>query len=189
MEERGAWYAFRQAVREHLYVSLGFIETVKGYVIAEDVDWTFVTSQCDPPTLMGMYTHVPNMLPYGWNRFGYYNNFFIARMDLYRDPRVQRFVKYIDRTGGIYRYRWNDLLVQSMVVQLYLDKEQIIHFGDWTYEHATYMKNGTFSFGGFAQGTADTNYTLRDRFLEENGALEICVGGAQTEQGFLVGCV
>ena len=41
----------------------------------------------------------------GWDRTVYYTNFFITRVALFRRPDVWRFLQYLDRTGGIYRYR------------------------------------------------------------------------------------
>lgn len=89
-----------------------------------------------------------------WNRWGYYNNFFITRISFWIQPEVQSFLSFLDRIGGGYKYRWGDLLVQTVAVQIFLPQSKLHKFTDWTYEHAT-IKNGKLDWGGIYAGTGD----------------------------------
>ena len=46
-----------------------------------------------------------------------FNNFFVVDLSLYQRPIVQDYLAYMDRSGGIYRYRWGDALVQGIMVK------------------------------------------------------------------------
>jgi len=46
-----------------------------------------------------------------------FNNFFVVDLSLYQQPRVLQYLTYIDRSGGIYKYRWGDALIQGMMVK------------------------------------------------------------------------
>lgn len=46
-----------------------------------------------------------------------FNNFFVLDLSLYRRPDVVAYLRYMDRSGGIYRHRWGDALVQGMMVK------------------------------------------------------------------------
>jgi hypothetical protein len=46
-----------------------------------------------------------------------FNNFFVVDLSLYQQPKVLQYLTYIDRSGGIYKYRWGDALIQGMMVK------------------------------------------------------------------------
>ena len=46
-----------------------------------------------------------------------FNNFFIVDLSLYERPLVKEYLHYMDRTGGIYKYRWGDALLQGMMIK------------------------------------------------------------------------
>jgi len=104
--------------------------------------------------------------------YGFYNNFFISRVSFWLQPQVQAFLKHVDDSGEIYRSRWNDLILQSAVVQMFMPVERVHLFLDFTYEHATRGSLGNRSncvvFGGMAQGENDASGFRRARnFLSE----------------------
>ena len=91
--------------------------------------------------------------------WGVYNNFFIANVSLWMDARVQRFLDYVDHTGVIYLYNWNDILWHTAVIKLFLPSDSVHHFRDFTYRHAT-LKPPRFqrvSWGLMQAGTRDPN--------------------------------
>jgi len=47
-----------------------------------------------------------------------FNNFFVLRLSIYKDPLVRDFLNYIYRSGGIYYFRWGDAIVQSTLLKL-----------------------------------------------------------------------
>jgi alpha 1,2-mannosyltransferase len=83
-----------------------------------------------------------------WNRWGYYNNFHGTRLSFWRRPDVQDFLRFLDRTGGGYKYRWNDLIVQSAAVQIFSHPDRVAKLTDWDYEHRTNTPDGKLAWGG-----------------------------------------
>ena len=50
-------------------------------------------------------------------------------------PDVQRLLQHVDEAGVIFTKRWNDLIIQSVAVQLFVAKERVHHFRGWSYGH------------------------------------------------------
>ena len=65
----------------------------------------------------------------------FYNNFFVADVRRFMQPDVQRLLHAIDQSGVMFTHRWNDLIIQSLAVQLFLPKEEVHHFTGWGYGH------------------------------------------------------
>jgi hypothetical protein len=98
---------------------------------------------------------------------GFYNNFFIAHLDFFRQPNLQALLRMIERKGHIFRKLLGDLTIHSMAVYMYANASEIHRFLDFTYEHASYnysfdktIGNGTTSrkcllWGGIQAGTDD----------------------------------
>lgn len=165
MEAHNKQYAYRMATYDHLEVWDGFAETVQQYIKNKKVTPTFLYDYCRPQNIDGMFTGCPQDHDYrgityppgtGWTGFGYYNNFLIGKLSFFLSPPVQDFLWYMDRTGGNFIYRWNDLVTQSVAVQLFLPKTQVHKFTDWTYEHAT-LQGSRLVWGGIAAGSKDIN--------------------------------
>lgn len=103
-----------------------------------------------------------------YDRWGYYNNFHITRVAFWHQPEVQSFLRHMDRIGGGYKYRWNDLILQSTAVQIFLPKRKVYKFRDWTYEHAT-IKGEKLFFGGIYPGRDDTERAAVREFRARYG--------------------
>jgi alpha 1,2-mannosyltransferase len=112
--------------------------------------------------------HYLLMPTFEYDLWGYYNNFYITPISFWKRKDVQAFINHFDRLGGWYKYRWNDLIFQSAAVQVFLAKEKVYKFTDWTYEHAT-IKQGKLVWGGFYQGDKDKNFEALNQF---NGKYE-----------------
>lgn len=97
---------------------------------------------------------------------GFYNNFFVADLSFFRSDPVQKYLKFIDRHGQIYRRRLGDLMIHSLVVYAYAPREKIHRFLDFTYEHATLNgTDGCLLWGGIQSGYNDpTPSTTLDPF-------------------------
>ncbi len=138
----------------------GFKNLVKRFLMAADKNRNYGLWQYSP---------IPasrNRLVY--DRWGYYNNFHITRVGFWQQPEVQSFLKHMDRVGGGYKYRWNDLILQSTVVQIFLPKSKVHKFTDWTYEHAT-TKEGSLFFGGIYPGSDDVDAKAVQEFKGRYG--------------------
>jgi hypothetical protein len=46
-----------------------------------------------------------------------FNNFFVVDLSVYEQPIVLKYLDYMDKTGGIYKYRWGDALVQGIMIK------------------------------------------------------------------------
>lgn len=91
---------------------------------------------------------------------GFYNNFFVARLSFFQDESVQKFLRFVDRQGMIYRRRLGDLMIHSMAVYGHSPQEKIHRFLDFTYEHGTLdKKTGCLMWGGIQAGYNDPNAT------------------------------
>ncbi len=103
-----------------------------------------------------------------YDRKGYYNNFHITRVAFWKSLQVQRFLHHFDRLGGNYKYRWNDLVLQSAAVQVFCPKMKLHKFTDWTYEHAT-IQNEKLFFGGIYEGKDDRGSAVVREFKQKYG--------------------
>jgi alpha 1,2-mannosyltransferase len=182
MEERGYEYGYRVDVRERDW-AVGFGDAVLAYLAAENKII---------PTFLGEHlryaspkTHVKNLIKLllmsrgsprqyrilpavEYDLWGYYNNFFITKIAFWRRPDVQAFIRHFDRIGGWYKYRWGDAIFQSAAVQIFLEKNKVYKFTDWTYEHGTIV-NGQLIWGGIYQGANDPDATAVTNFRKVYG--------------------
>ena len=106
---------------------------------------------------------------------GFYNNFFVAEIEFFLSEDVQKFLRFVDRRGAIYRRRLGDLLIHSAAVYAFANQSSIHRFLDFTYEHGTVNKTSScLTWGGIQAGYNDPNSsaTVGDyyqRMLVERG--------------------
>lgn len=166
MEERNLTYGYRVDVLEAPRCSRGFAELVHAYALAEGIDLSgFQHARVSIGRRLQVFAEAvwhelrraPARAPsQPYAHWCYYNNFFITPLAFWKSEPVQQFLRFLDRSGGIYRYRWNDLLIQSAAVQLFLRPEQIHKFTDWSYEHAS-IAGTTVRWGGYYPAPNDTS--------------------------------
>ena len=151
MRKNGYEYGYRVGTWDYPSCTYGFAETVLSYIKCEKIKPTFFLEMfhghLNPPDVFAGCKV--------WDRYGYYNNFHITKLSFWKDKRVQSFLKYLDRIGGGYKYRWNDLIVSSTAVQIFMQKEKLYHFKDFDYDHTTWMKGGKIGWGGFYPANGD----------------------------------
>jgi len=94
---------------------------------------------------------------------GFYNNFFISKVSFWLQPDVRRFFNFVDWTGGIYLYRENDLIIQSLSVQMYMPKEKVHKFEEWSYEH---VSGANCDWGVVVRGKEDFSPSPVDDIIE-----------------------
>ncbi len=103
-----------------------------------------------------------------YNNYGYYNNFFATKVSFWRQPKVEQFFRFVDWTGGIFTQRENDLVVQSLSVQMFMPREKVFKFEDWSYEH---VSGKHCEWGAVVRGTNDRSEHVKDvmqMFYERN---------------------
>ncbi|CAF0839990.1 unnamed protein product [Didymodactylos carnosus] len=64
-----------------------------------------------------------------------YNNFAVIKTDLWQQPQILNFLTYIDRLGGIYKYRWGDAPIHTLIISQFLKRNEIVRFRDIGYFH------------------------------------------------------
>lgn len=164
LAERGYKYGYRADHKEALIAAYGFGETLLAYVKSENIRPTFLMehfhriSDPVPDSLIGC----------AYDLWGYYNNFHVTQVGFWMQPKVQRFLRHMDRIGAGYKYRWSDLLIQSAAVQIFMPKKEVYKFQDWTYEHAT-RSGDELRWGGVFQGTLDKDHSLAEDYKERFG--------------------
>lgn len=118
---------------------------------------------------------------------GIYNNFFVAKLSFFQSNPVQRFLKFLDRQGEIYRRRLGDLMIHSMAVYGFSPKEKIHRFLDFTYEHSTVNSTtGCVDWGGIQAGYDDpnANETLQNYWREKIDGRNCDSNPYQTNRSF-----
>jgi alpha 1,2-mannosyltransferase len=76
------------------------------------------------------------------NWFGRYShaiiftNFAIANVSLFRDhPQIRAWLHKVDRSGGIYRYRWGDAPIHTLALTQFIKREHIVRLRYFGYMH------------------------------------------------------
>lgn len=70
-----------------------------------------------------------------YNLCHFWSNFEIASLDLWRGEAYSAYFDYLDHAGGFFYERWGDAPVHSIGAALFLDRDEIHHFGDLGYYH------------------------------------------------------
>jgi len=63
------------------------------------------------------------------------NNFELSDIDVWRSPEYRDYIDYIDRTGGIYYYRWGDATIKTAAVMLFVPGNCTHRFRSIGYQH------------------------------------------------------
>ena len=93
---------------------------------------------------------------------GFYNNFFVADLQFFRQAAVQDFLQFIHERGHIYVWRLGDLMIHTMTVYKFADAAQVHRFLDFTYEHGTTENTtGCLTWGGMQAGYRDGDAQAR----------------------------
>ena len=65
-----------------------------------------------------------------------FNNFAIANVSLFRDHVLMRaWLDKVDRSGGIYRYRWGDAPIHTLAITQFISREHIVRLRYFGYMH------------------------------------------------------
>lgn len=197
MEKNDFEYGYRVDTKDPQRVCYGFSETVVAYLKAErikpqtffdhfakpeDINNEYFSFKGKVKTVIGSFidkiaTKINYDLngwipPTEWDRWGYYNNFFITKTSFWHQPEVQSFLHHLDRVGAGYKYRWSDLIVQTVAVQIFLPESKVYKFTDWTYEHATIV-DGKLDWGGIYLGDDDPESEELKNFEKAYGKAKI----------------
>tara|TARA_B100000315_G_C14557247_1_gene578764 strand:+ start:1161 stop:2048 length:888 start_codon:yes stop_codon:yes gene_type:complete len=129
MEENNLLYGYQTMMKESDYACESFWETTEHYVSSRGIRPTFLKK---------------HMNGSAWDQSYYYADFEISRLDFWRSDQYRDYFDYIDKTGGIYRYRWGDTLIHTMAVFMFMDEKQTHQFTDLDWRHQGYVNDNSF---------------------------------------------
>lgn len=91
------------------------------------------------------FLHPNNMLDFisddegaSYNLCHFWSNFEVGDLNLWRGEAYTAYFDYLDKAGGFFYERWGDAPVHSIAAALFLDRDEIHHFGDLGYFHVPF---------------------------------------------------
>jgi len=136
---------------------------INNYMSPEKPQWLYEANKCK--------TNFFSFKNCGWF-FGFYNNFFVGSINRFLKSDIKYFLEKIDNTGFMFTRRWNDLIIQSLAVQLYIPQKKVHRFNDWGYAHSS----GSFTKLGYgivqlAKGSTDNIPDVIEKYFKWNKTL------------------
>ncbi len=182
MEQNDFEYGYRVDSQEPYRLTEGFSDALHAYINENNISPTFFDEHLWKPGLIDRLRNVAyrvlstrfplmknGLMEKGtYNNWGYFNNFFISKLSFWKSEEVQHFLHHFDQMGASHIYRWNDLVMQSAAVQIFMSKVKVHKFQDWTYEHAT-IREGVLEYGGIWQGSKDVEAKEVKAFVQQYG--------------------
>jgi len=77
-----------------------------------------------------------------WDRSYYYTNFEIIDIDYFKSNVIKNFYQYLDKSGGIYYYRWGDAIIRLLTLAIFSDESKVHQFSDIAYQHQYFINRG-----------------------------------------------
>lgn len=121
-------YGFRLGQTDNLKVVWSLPELTAFYIKSEKIVPTWLFKHCTPSNSSGLNSNG------GWTRFAFFNNFFITKVDFWMHKKVRKYLKLVDSTGGIYKFRWGDGPIHTMVLGMLAQESQLVKF-NFDYTH------------------------------------------------------
>ena len=92
-----------------------------------------------------IFISVKRIKPYFFDKMAgnkmFYNNFEMARMDVFTATSYQNYINYIDQLGGTYHNRWGDAPIKSLAVSLFVPRNKTQRIADVSYTHRKQVIN------------------------------------------------
>lgn len=96
-----------------------------------------------------------------WSELGadmFFTNFFLSRLDWWKQTHVQHLLSAIDKSGNIYYHRWGDAPIHTVVLRLFADVCEVLPLCDVSYYHS--------STGHLIERCTARNEDEPERFIE-----------------------
>jgi len=72
----------------------------------------------------------------GWSTRLIYGNCLFWNLTYFANPLVEEYLRLVHATGGLYRYRWTDQPVHTMLAEIFVPKERWHQFSfDFRHKH------------------------------------------------------
>ena len=75
-----------------------------------------------------------------YNLRHFYNNIEIAKLSYFEKDEVKLLTRLVNESGNIYRWRWGDNLLRTILLSITVDQKQIHKFEDFDYYHQWYKR-------------------------------------------------
>ena len=69
------------------------------------------------------------------NAARYFNNFEVSYLPVWMSPQYRDYLKFVDRLGGIYYYKWGDAAIKTIAVTLFIPRDRTHLFTGIAYSH------------------------------------------------------
>lgn len=154
MASAGFTYAYRNIARESGETDGQFYAFVRRYYHVAGLNSTgWLLDACPGATSIADFT--PSFCG---EMFGVYNNFFVSEVAFWMREDVQHFINSVDRSGRMFTHRWNDLILQSVAVQLFCPRERVHRFLGWGYAHfSAPLERKSHNYGLMQAGVWDVD--------------------------------
>jgi len=117
-------YIFKSYKTKYPEVIDGLWSTTKRYIEENNIKPTFLQK---------------HMINGCWDTSSYFTCFEITKIDFWRSKEVMNYFNYIDKSGGIYKYRWGDAPLHFLMVSMFMPEKQVHKFTDIAYRHQEYV--------------------------------------------------
>jgi hypothetical protein len=57
----------------------------------------------------------------------YFNNFEVMKLEFFRRPNVRQWIEEVDRTNGIFKYRWGDAPLRYITLAMFAEAHEVLH--------------------------------------------------------------
>lgn len=126
MKKNDYIYGYICILKEVAEVVTGLWEATKTYIEENNIKPTFLN----------------RFLSNGvWDRSYYYTNFEISKIDFWRSDGALSYFNYLDKTGGIYKYRWGDHVIHLLTIAMFVPENKVHQFSDIAYNHGSVINN------------------------------------------------
>ena len=75
-----------------------------------------------------------------YNLRHFYNNIEVAKLSYFEKDGVKLLTRLVNESGNIYRWRWGDNLLRTILLSITVDQKQIHKFEDFDYYHQWYKR-------------------------------------------------
>jgi hypothetical protein len=72
----------------------------------------------------------PEMIRYGFGDshiLSYFNNFEVMQLEFFRRQDVRQWIEEVDRTNGIFKYRWGDAPLRYITLAIFAETHEVLH--------------------------------------------------------------
>jgi len=130
----GIDFGYRAVIRDDFPVLAGLAELTRFFLVSSGVSPTYLHESCRGGRLHNLYMSESTRDPPGWDGEVYFGNFLFWNTSYWVQPMVKEYIRLVRESGGIYRHRWTEQPVHTMVAKVFVPKDRVYQFG-FAYQH------------------------------------------------------